>query len=94
MANRKRSWTDITVDILEVTRTPANKMRIMYRANLNFDRFNKYFHDLVRKGFIEEIEVSNPSPRRVFKITERGMTLLEVLKKANELNSAKELQAS
>lgn len=58
-------------------------MRIMYRANLNFDRFNKYFGDFLRKGFIEEVNDGNG--RREYKITERGKQLLEVLKQAEEL---------
>jgi predicted transcriptional regulator len=82
----KRSWTDITVDILEVTLTPANKMRIMYKSNLNFERFNKYFSGLLSKGFIEERNDSNG--RHLYKTTERGKVLLEVLRKAEELISA------
>jgi len=85
---QKRSWTAITVDILEVTLTPANKMRIMYRSNLNFERFNRYFYDLLRKGFIEEMNDSNGRP--VYKTTERGRTLLEILRKAQELVSSDE----
>jgi hypothetical protein len=50
----RHSWPGITTDILEVTLTPSNKMRVMYKANLNFERFNRYFYDLLRKGFIEE----------------------------------------
>jgi predicted transcriptional regulator len=85
---QKRSWTEITVDILEVTLSASNKMRIMYRSNLNFERFNKYFYDLLRKGFIEEMNDSNGRP--VYKTTERGRTLLEVLKKAQDLASSEE----
>lgn len=62
---------------------PVNKMRIMYRANLNFDRFNRYFGDLLRRGFIEE--VNNGNGRKEFKITDRGLDLMEVLKKAQRL---------
>ena len=63
-------------------------MRIMYRSNLNFERFNKYFYDLLRRGFIEEINDSNG--RKVYKTTERGRTLLKVLKEAQELVSSEE----
>jgi len=82
----RRNWPEITVDILEVTLIPSNKMRIMYKSNLNFERFNKYFYDLLRKGFIEEMDDSNG--RRVYKATETGRALLEVLKKAQELVSS------
>lgn len=79
----RRSWPEITVEVLEVTLTPSNKMRIMYRSNLNFERFNRYFYDLLRKGFIEEMNGSDG--RSVYTITERGRTLLEVLRKAEAL---------
>jgi len=55
----------------------------MYRSNLNFQRFNRYFYDLLRKGFIEEID--NGNDRTMYRITDRGRTLLEVLKKAEQL---------
>ena len=82
MINR-RSWPEITVEILEVTLKPTNKMTIMYRANLNFERFNNYFYDLVRKGFIEEF--NGIEGKEKYKITERGRTLLDVLRKAEAL---------
>lgn len=85
---QRRSWPEITVDILEVTLTPSNKMRVMYKANLNFERFNRYFYDLLKKGFIEEKNGSDG--RIVYKTTERGRTLLEVLRKAQELVSSEE----
>ena len=88
MNRHRRGWPAITVDILEVTLNPSNKMRIMYRSNLNFERFNKYFYDLLRRGFIEEMNDSNG--RKVYKTTERGRTLLKVLKEAQELVSSEE----
>jgi len=84
----KRGWPVIVIDILEVTLTPSNKMKVMYKANLNFERFTKYFYDLLKKGFIEEINDSNG--RAVYQATERGKTLLEVLKRAQELVSSDE----
>ena len=58
-------------------------MRVMYKSNLNFERFNSYFYDLLKKGFIEEINKSQS--RDEYKITERGKTLLDVLKKAEAI---------
>lgn len=84
----RRSWPEIVSDILEVTLNPTNKMRIMYKSNLNFERFHKYFYDLLRKGFIEEMNDFNG--RLVYKTTQRGRTLLEVLRKAQELFSLEE----
>ncbi len=84
----KRSWPSIIVDILEVTLTASNKTRIMYRSNLNFNRFNRYFEAMVRKGFIEEQNGSNG--RLLYQTTERGRTLLEVLRVAQDLVLARE----
>lgn len=60
----------------------------MYKSNLNFERFNRYFYDLLRKGFIEEMDGSDSHV--VYKTTERGRTLLEVLRKAQEIISSEE----
>jgi predicted transcriptional regulator len=83
---RKRGWGAISIDILEATLTPEKKMRIMYRANLNFDRFNRYFYDLLNKGFIEK--ANDPDGMSSYKISERGKTLLAALRKAQELASS------
>ena len=80
---RKRDWGAITVDILEATLTPEKKMRIMYKANLNFERFHRYFGELRRKGFIDEANDSVGKP--LYKISERGKVLLATLKKAQDL---------
>ena len=79
----RRCWPEITAKILEITLRPSNKMRVMYGSNLNFERFNRYFYDLLRKGFIEEINGSDG--RDKYKITDRGRTLLDVLRKAEAL---------
>lgn len=71
------------MDILDASRTPIGKTRIMYKSNLNFARFHKYFDDLVEKGFVEEMNNSNG--RAVYKTTERGRELMEVLKLARDL---------
>ncbi len=84
----RRSWPEITVEILEATLTPSNKTRVMYRSNLNLERFNGYLYDFLRKGFIEEKKGSKG--KMVYKTTERGKTLMEVLRKAQELLSSEE----
>ena len=86
---RKRGWGTITIDILESTLTPQKKMRIMYRANLNYARFNKYFCSFLQKGFIEE--TTDSDGKVCYRISQRGKTLLAVLKKANEIAFSDEL---
>jgi predicted transcriptional regulator len=85
----KRGWGTITIDILEATLTPQKKMRIMYRANLNYARFDKYFSDFLKKGFVESIE--SHDGKVSYRISQRGKTLLAVLKKAQELSISDEL---
>jgi len=85
----KRGRGTITIDILEATLTPQKKMRIMYRANLNYARFNKYFLDFLAKGFIEK--TFDSEGKTCYHISLRGKTLLAVLKKANELALTNEL---
>lgn len=87
---RKRDWGEITIDILEATRKPEKKMRIMYKSNLNFERFNKYFQDLVSKGLIEVH--NNSEGKATYLISERGKTLLEALRKAADIFASAEPQ--
>ena len=84
----RRSWPSIVVDILEVTTTPSNKMRIMYKSNLNFERFSRYFDDMLRKGFVEEMNGKNG--RSSYKTTERGRILLKALQDAIDLMASEE----
>jgi predicted transcriptional regulator len=79
----KRGKNTITLDILEATLTPGKKMRIMYKANLNFERFNRYFYDLVKKGLIEEAR--DPGGKKLYRISEKGKTLLAALRQAEDI---------
>jgi len=80
---KRRNWPTIVCDILEATRTPLSKTKIMYKANLNFARFHRYFDDLVAKGFIEEVDGSGRGA--AYLATDRGRTLLTVLRTARDL---------
>lgn len=82
----RRSRTQVIIDILAEASEGANKTRILYRANLNFFRFNRYVSELLDKGLIAE--VNNPESCRVmYKITEEGKALPEVLNKAERFIS-------
>ena len=82
----RRSRTEVIMDILVEASQGANKTRIMYRANLNFLRFKRYFSELLDKGLIAEVD--NPgSGKVIYKTTEDGKALLEVLKKAKRFIS-------
>jgi len=72
------------MDILDEAFRGVNKTKIVYRANLNFMRFEKYFHEFMEKGLIEVAE--NPDNNTtLYKTTEKGKELLELLKEVQKL---------
>lgn len=80
---RRRTRTEVIVDVLSEALGGANKTRIMYQANLNFLRFNKYFDELLDAGLVEVFD--NPGSKCggiVYRTTEKGRELLKVLEKA------------
>lgn len=81
----RRGKSEIIIDILEEALEGANKTRIMYRANLNFLRFDRYFGELSEKGLIEVVD--DPDRSVIYKTTERGRELLKVLREAEKLLS-------
>jgi len=83
---KKRGWVDIYIDILESSLTPLNKTRMMYKSNLNFARFNVYFHDFLRKGLLEEARDFDGNAR-AYVVSEQGKILLAALKNAEKLFS-------
>lgn len=77
----RRSRIGVIIDILTEASYGANKTRIIYRANLNFLRFKRYLSELLENDLI--VEVNNADGGGVtYRTTDRGKTLLEVLKKA------------
>jgi len=84
MPRYRRGRVEVIRDILREARKGANKTRIMYRSNLNFACFNRYFEELIKKGLIVEVK-SNPDGVKIYKTSEKGLQLLEVLEKAEDL---------
>jgi predicted transcriptional regulator len=82
---RKRGWVDISFDILESALTPTTKTRLMYRANLNYVRFNAYFHDFLKKGLLEEAK--HDGKAKVYAVSKQGKVLLAALRNAEKLFS-------
>ena len=81
----RRSRTEVVVDILNEALDGANKTRIMYRANLNFLRFNRYLSEMLENGLLKKANDGNG--RVLYKATEDGKALLETLRKAQEFMS-------
>jgi len=83
---RRRSRAEVIADILGEASDGANKTRLIYRCNLNFARFNRYLHELLRANLVECVN-ANPEGVALYKTTEKGRELLEVLRKASEFLS-------
>jgi len=81
----RRSRTEVVVDILTEALDGAHKTRIMYRANLNFLRFNRYLSEMLENGLLKKDNDGNG--RILYKATEDGKALLETLRKAQEFMS-------
>jgi predicted transcriptional regulator len=82
----KRSRSELVSDILSEALSGANKTRLMYRCNMSFVRFNRYLRELLDAGLIERVG-ANPGIVVLFKTTDKGRELLQVLRKASDLMS-------
>ncbi len=85
-ARRRRSRAEVIADILGEALEGANKTRLIYRCNLNFARFNRYLYELLRANLVECVN-ANPEGVALYKTTEKGRELLDVLRKASEFLS-------
>ena len=73
-ANRRRSNIEIIADMLKVGENGAGKTKIMYNANMSYRQIQKYLAFLLSQGFVDKIEVGNPSV--TYKVTDKGLKLL------------------
>ena len=85
LARERRSRMEIVIDILTEALSDVNKTRIMYRANLNFLRFERYFSDLLDKGLI--IKANSPRGKELYRTTEKGRRFLKIMQDAEEIFS-------
>ena len=72
---KRRTKFDIIIAILDVVSGGANKTKIVYKANLNFNLATKYLDFLIERGLVR-----TDSSR--YEITDEGKVFLE---KAKEL---------
>jgi predicted transcriptional regulator len=75
--NQRRSNIEIIADMLKVGENGAGKTKIMYGANLSYSQIQKYLGFLMSEGFIDKIEVGNPSV--TYKVTDSGLKLLDTI---------------
>jgi len=81
----RRSRAEVIIDILNAAKEESGKTRIMYDANMNLASFNKYLRKLTKAGLIVRIEGSHD--KVVYRTTERGINLLQLLEKVEEFIS-------
>ena len=81
--NRRRSDIEIIADMMEVGENGAGKTRIMYGANMSYRQIQKYLGFLVAQGFIDKIEMGNPSV--TYQVTDSGLKLLQLINNIKEM---------
>jgi len=81
--NRRRSDIEIIADMLEIGENGAGKTRIMYNANMSYRQIQKYLGFLLAQGFIDKIEMGNPSVS--YRVTENGLKLLKMIINIKEM---------
>ncbi len=78
--SKYRSRIRIIADILAVIRDHGGRARptkIMYLANLSYERLQRYLNDMMSMGLIEE-EIGYEGDREAvyYKLTDKGLKLL------------------
>ena len=57
----------------------------MYHCNMNYMHFNRYLKELLEAELIQELKTNSAEVIiRKYKTTEKGMQLVEILRKAKE----------
>lgn len=70
----RRTHLELVVDILSITREGASKTAIIRKANLNFERANRYISFLLSRGFI--IAEKESTGRVKYVTSESGLSFL------------------
>jgi len=81
----KRSRAEVIMAILSAAVGGAGKTKIMYTVNMNLASFNKYLRELAEAGLV--VKVAGSNDKVVYRTTEGGKRLLQLLEKAEEFVS-------
>ena len=81
--NQRRSDIEIISDMLEVGENGAGKTQIMYGANMSYSQIQKYLGFLMGHGFVDKMEMGNPSV--TYQVTDSGLKLLELISNLKEM---------
>ena len=81
--NQRRSNNEIIAEMLKIGENGAGKTKIMYNANLSYSQIQKYLGYLISQGFINKLELGNPSV--TYRVTESGLRLLSSISSVVEM---------
>ncbi|HID15905.1 MAG TPA: hypothetical protein EYP16_03770 [Candidatus Atribacteria bacterium] len=87
-SRRYRSRLQIMVDIIETIKKEGGKSgvtRILYGANLSYDRLMKYLKELVEAGLIKEIREKD---KTIYVFTVKGNKFIKEYRKIKEFAQA------
>ena len=74
---KKRDKLEVVYDILNIIRNHKNSIKptpLLRNSNLSSKRFQKYFSELLEKGFIREIKNNN---EKLITLTDKGFKYLD-----------------
>ena len=82
LIGKRRGRLEVIEDILKVADTPngANKTKLVYNSNLNFNRLTAFLKFLMEKDFIEKNEDESR-----YIITPKGRDFLKQLEKMQKM---------
>ena len=83
----RRDQLEVIADILRAALKGASKTRIMYRANLNFSRVNRYLAELLEMGLVS-LEKA-PGGGTIYRTTEDGKTFLRIVMRKGRRSALK-----
>ena len=80
--NNRRSEIEIIGEILTLSRDGARKTEILYQGNLSYTQLQGYLPFLLKKNILEEnIVENNGNSYKLYKVTEKGLVVLEDIKR-------------
>ena len=85
--DHRRSSIEVIADILRLGE--AGKTEIMYNANMSYAQLQKYLDFLLQLQLIDRIKLGNPTVS--YRVTEKGLNLLNKICVILEMLEAKEL---
>jgi len=81
----RRTRAEVILNILTLASNGVTKTRLMYHCNMSYMHFNRYLKELLEAELIQELKTnSTEGIIRKYKTTEKGMQLVEILRKAKE----------